>query len=277
MSRFFSFSFFLCALILPSVSSQAAGQKSVHDKVMEKREISCGYFTWAPFFVKDPNTGIMSGINYEFMEEIGKVLGVKIKWAEEVSAAAAIEGLNTGRYDVMCATLWPDQHRVANSLMSNPQFHDTVNVVVRSDDHRFDSGFNTINLPDVTIAGIDGDVTYTVAIENFPKAKILALPQTSNGSDLLINLAAKKADVVILDRGSVADFNKSNENLVRVVESLPPVKTFDESLAVRKGEDKLMEELNRALRILKETGVSERIVGKYKAYEFSVPEYGDRK
>lgn len=277
MSRFFSFSFFLCALILLSVSSQAAEQKSVYDKVMEKKEISCGYFTWAPFFVKDPNTGVMSGINYEFMEEIGKILGVKIKWAEEVSAAAAIEGLNTGRYDVMCATLWPDQHRVANSLMSNPQFHDTVNVVVRSDDHRFDSGFDTINLPDITIAGIDGDVTYTVAVENFPKAKILALPQTSNGSDLLINLAAKKADVVILDRGSVADFNKSNENLVRVVESLPPVKTFNESLAVRKGEDKLMEQLNRALRILKDTGVSEHIIGKYKAYEFSVPEYGDSK
>lgn len=244
-------------------------KNEIYAKIMAKKVIDCGYFTWAPYVVKDPNTGALSGINYDIMEEIGNNLGVKINWKEEVSAGTALEGLNTKRYDVMCATLWPDKARLQNSLMSSPEFYSTLYVVVRQNDGRFDNNLPFINSPDVTIVGIEGDVTYTLAKEEFPKAKLLALPQTSNGSEMFQNLVSKKADVVILDKGSINDFNKTNKDSVRIVSGIPPIAKFPETLAVRKGEDKLMSMLNDSLKALKNKGFIEKMIQKYKPYGVS--------
>ncbi|MEJ0062914.1 MAG: transporter substrate-binding domain-containing protein [Alphaproteobacteria bacterium] len=144
---------------------------SVYEKVLERGSIRCGYLVWPPYITKDPNTLQLGGINYLIMEEIGKTLGLKIEWVEEVGAGEAIQGLNTGRYDVMCATLWPDQARLKSSLMTRPTFYSTVYAVVRADDNRFDGKRENMNAPDVTFTGIEGDVTKSLAMESFPKAK----------------------------------------------------------------------------------------------------------
>lgn len=263
--------YMLFALVMMTFISRAYAAETgrVYDKIMQTKEIDCGYFVWVPYVNKDPNTGNVSGINYEFMEEIGKILGVKINWKEEVSAATAIEGLNTGRYDVMCASLWPDDFRLQNSLMSEPEFYNPVYVVVRGDDYRFDSeGLKRLNSSDVVFGGIDGDVTYTVAQEVFPEAKLLALPQMANGSDLLVSLSTRKVDALVIDKGSVGDYNTANEAKVRVIESFGPVMVFKESLVVRKGEVKLMEELNRALGTLRESGKVDQILKNYNEYGY---------
>lgn len=152
----------LCLILIAGIGlfSMPKNHKSqkdgVYAKIMAKKEIDCGYFTWVPYVIKDPNTGILSGINYDIMEEIGKNLGIKINWKEEVSAGTALEGLNTKRYDVMCATLWPDKARLENSLMSMPQFYSTLYAFVRQNNNRFDNNLSSIDSENVTIAGIEG-------------------------------------------------------------------------------------------------------------------------
>lgn len=253
--------------------AHAAPQQNAYQRIRDKGAITCGYFTWAPYVIKDPNTGALSGINYEFMEEIGKILHLRIDWKEEVSAGTALEGLHTKRYDVMCATLWPDAARLEHALMSEAEFYSTLYIVVRQNDPRFDDNKTKVNSPDVTLAGIEGDVTFTVIKDHFPKAKVLALPQTSNGSELLENLVTRKADAVILDQGSVADFNRANPNSVRLAHARPPVAIFPETLAVRKGDTELMEALNTALAILKTNGFASRTIEKYSAYGYRLERY----
>lgn len=252
--------------------SEDQRQKSVYKKVIESGVIRCGYFSWPPYIVKDPNSGKLSGINYDYMEEIGNILDLKIEWAEEVSAGTAIEGLNTNRYDVMCATLWPDAARLKNSLMSDPEFYSSVYVVVRADDNRFDSLSKEINDPTVTIAGIEGDVTYSVPSQKFPKAKLLALPQFSDSGVLIQSLISRKADAILIDLGTVNDFNKANGGLLKLAVNRPPVEFFSESLAVKSGEQELILLLNQALRIMVEKGVSKDLANKYRNYKYFVPE-----
>lgn len=39
-----------------------ANKESTYEREMRTGELRCGYFSWKPAFIKDPNTGEMSGI-----------------------------------------------------------------------------------------------------------------------------------------------------------------------------------------------------------------------
>lgn len=265
-------SFLLITLSLPAWAGDT--KESAFDRVMRTGVIRCGYFTWPPYLMKDPNTQEMSGINYDFMEEIGKTLGLRIEWTEETAAGTAIEGLNNGRYDAVCTSLWPDAARLKNSYLTTPTFFSAAYAVARADDKRFDNGKKSINSNDVTLPTIDGDYTYSLAVNNFSKAKTLALPQNSDGSLLMMSVVTKKADVVFIDKGTMADFNKANKNSLRIVSGLPPLKIFGETLAVEKNEVQLGLLLDRAIKIIIDDGIAQRIIQKYPSYGYFVPQNG---
>lgn len=263
--------FLLLCFAIPASSFAEENYASAFERVVQKGVIRCAYFVWPPYLIKDINTGKMSGINYDFMEEIGKTLSLKIDWTEEVGPGNAVEGLETNRYDVVCSTLWEDAGRLKNSYLTQPTFYSAAYAVSRADDKRFDNAKYPINSEDVTLPVIDADYTYSVAVNNFPKAKLLSLPQGSDGSLLMTSVVTKKADVVFIDKGTMADFNKSNNNALRLVEGLPPLKIFGESLAVKSDEIRLGLLLDHAIRIIVDDGKADNIVKKYPDYNYFSP------
>lgn len=262
--------FAVFALIFLS-SAVDAKEESVYDRVIRTGTIRCGYFTWPPYMLKDPNSGAFSGINYDFMMEIGRILDLKIEWAEEVSAGTALTGLEANRYDVMCASLWPDAARLKHSAVTIPEFYSSVYVVARKDDDRFDHGKLAVNDPSITIVGMEGDITHSLATQKYPAAKILALPQMSDSGLLMQSVASKKADLVLVDPGTIADFNKTNGEILKVVPGLPPVQIFSEVLAVKPEELQLKALLDSALRIVIDSGTAQDFVEKYPAYGYYAP------
>ncbi|MCB1551812.1 MAG: ABC transporter substrate-binding protein, partial [Alphaproteobacteria bacterium] len=78
----------LCLMVSPA----QAGTEKAYDRVVESGVIRCGYGISPPVMVKDPNTGVMSGLDVEIWNEIGKELGLKIEWAEEAGWGNFIEG-----------------------------------------------------------------------------------------------------------------------------------------------------------------------------------------
>ena len=116
----------LLLLLLPNLARAAdAGRDSVYDRVIRTGTIHCGYFLWPPFLEKDVNTGKMSGLSYDIMEEIGKQLSLKIEWAEEVNFASMFEGFASGRYDMICGPMFPTPARARASDFTIPLFYST--------------------------------------------------------------------------------------------------------------------------------------------------------
>src|SRR5687768_13014071 len=76
-----------------------APRESVFAKILNTRTIRCSYLIYSPYFRKDPNTGRLSGIFHDVMEEIGKNAGLKIEWVEQVGYENIFPGLKAGRYD----------------------------------------------------------------------------------------------------------------------------------------------------------------------------------
>lgn len=243
--------------------ARAAESRSVYDRIIETGTIRCGYWTWPPFLIKDANTGALVGPTYDYMEAIGKELGLKIEWTEEVGAGEFIAGLATNRYDVMCMSLWPDAARLKNITVSVPIFYSVVYAVTRAGDHRFDGDLSKLNDPAVTVAAIEGDITYSTGVEHFPKAKMLGLPMSSDISQVLQSIATGKADVAFVDEGVIKDFNKTNDRDLALVANTAPVKIFPEVLGVKNGELQLKAMLDAAINILDNNQYAGKILKGY--------------
>lgn len=273
----------LAVFTISYLGSMAGGQKggkgqetvkttnhSAYERVLGTKTLRCGYFTWPPQLRKDPNTGKLSGILFDYVTALGGSLGLKIEWTTEVGVGEYVEALEESRFDVLCMTQWPDPPRVANSLMTQPAFYTSVYPAVRSDDTRFDKGgVEAFNSPDITIAVIDGDISATLATRDFPKAKTLTLPQMSDYSQLLTSIITRKADVTFFDYGVIHDFWAQNGKKVKVPGNWQAAYTFPEVFVVKKGEVALKQLLDTGINILTNNKVADKILVNYTTSTFA--------
>lgn len=194
---------------------EGASKSTVYDRVVSSGTLRCGYVTYPPGLIKDPNTGKFSGTFYETVEEAAKNLGLKVAWVEEVGWGAMVEGLNTDRYDMICSPVWPLSQRAKVADFSTPLYYGGAAVFVRKSDTRFDKDRSLINDPKVKIATIDGEVTDMIARTQFPTAQRVSLPQATDISQALLDVTTRKADVTFVESYVAFQFLKSNQDTVR--------------------------------------------------------------
>src|SRR5271163_434927 len=92
----------------PTSIAPSSRSESVYDRVIRSGKIRCGYTVDPPGCLKDPNSGKLSGIGIDTLETVGKHLGLTVEWTEEVDWGTMIEGLETGRYDMIATPIWPN-------------------------------------------------------------------------------------------------------------------------------------------------------------------------
>ncbi|MDE2030368.1 MAG: transporter substrate-binding domain-containing protein [Alphaproteobacteria bacterium] len=232
-------------------------------RVERTRTVRCAYAIWAPYIMEDPNTKKLSGFAYDFMEQIGKILGVKIKWTQEIPWSQIGDDLKSGRDDMFCQTVWPSGNRAFSLDFTKAVDYIGAYAFVRADDKRFDGDLAKINNPNVTIADIDGDYTQDIASKNFPEAKQYSLPGDSDGAALLMAVTSHKADVVFVDPFLARDFLKHNPGTLKRVAGVPAVQIFGDEFAVAKGETKLRDTVNAAIELMNQSGFIRRELDKY--------------
>ena len=240
----------------------SAARETAYARVMETGTLQCGYAVWPPFISKDPNTGAMSGVLVDVVNEIGKLLDLKIEWKYETGYGNYTEDLNAGRFDVMCATLWADAARIKNSLLIDPFLHTGVYLIVRADDGRSDNDYTALDDPSITLTGVDGDITQTLADKLFPKAKKVNLPSTGNAAELAENVKTGKADATFADLGFFNDYNAKNPGKLKAL-TKNPAWVFGERMAVKTGEWQLKYVLDTAIAELVNSGKLAQIMARY--------------
>lgn len=264
----------LLSFTLLITSSSAFAVESAFDRIVKSKTVRCGYFTWPPYITKDANTGKLSGINYDVMNTIGRNLGLKVAWTSEIGVGDVVTALESGKVDAVCASVWPNPARAQNLTLSVPTFYSIAYAFVRAGDMRFDGDFSKANNKNVKVSVIEGDITQDLAQEKLPDATFVALPQTASGSEILLQLVTKKADIVLVDEGLINDFMKTNPGTLRRVEGVPPARIFGEHLAVARGELLLKNMLDQSIGQLVNDGVIELLTKKYAAEyksEFMAP------
>ncbi|MDO8240618.1 MAG: transporter substrate-binding domain-containing protein [Candidatus Moranbacteria bacterium] len=185
-------------------------QETLKERVINAGKIRVGYLaTTSQQLAKDPNTGQLSGMFYDVVEEAGKKLNLKIEWTEEVGWGTMIEGLNQGRYDMVGSPVWANGARALKADFSTPVTYNVMYAYARADDNRLNK-LEDINSQDIKVTVVDGTTAQYLTKQRFSDAQVVALPQLSAQSDLLLNVSTKKADVLFIDPFVANTFMKNN-------------------------------------------------------------------
>jgi ABC-type amino acid transport substrate-binding protein len=247
-------------------SSTAGAKASLYERVMHSGKLRCGYLVYTPGCIKNLKTGKMEGVGPEVLELVAERLGLELEWTEEVGLVSMIEGLETGRYDIVGSPIWANSSRAKVADFSRPFYYSPVCAFTRKGDDRFTGKLSAINSDKVTIATMDGEMSSIIARADFPRAKILSLPQLSEMSQLILTVATGKADVVFADPAEVFRFVEHNPNSVQNITPDHPVRVFGDTYMFSRGQSEFKAMLNTTLDELINSGEIDKVIAKYEAY-----------
>lgn len=256
----------LCFLALLPFPAFAAEKESAYDRVMKTHTLRCGYILYPPYMEKDLKTGKFSGPAYDIAEELGKTLGLKMEWVEEVAVGGEVASLESHRFDSVCSVTGTyDPGMFLQIEFSKPLFYIDNTIFSRSGDSRFagKKGFKDLNNPDLTFVGIEGDSTSIYAKLLFPKAKIKELPQLTDPSQLFLELSAKKADLIIVESAIAARATKNNVGQFQQINFIESLPKYSVTLAVAKDSYELRDAINQGIDYMHLNGTIDKILDKH--------------
>ena len=251
------------AFAATSFAADDVRPESVYERVMRTGELNCIYVVWPPFIIKDPNTGTLGGLSYDYTEALGKALNSKINWKQEGDIATYVEAVRTKRVDAECAAGFPTPERAKFVDFTEPYAFVPEYVYVRAGDTRFAKDPALLNKKETVFAGIEGDTSYQNAARAFPGATVNALAAMTPYSDLIMTLVTGKADAIATDVVTALDYNKNNKDKIEKVEMPYPVNLGLVSMTIPKGEYDLKSLINTTNSILIGNGTVEKILRKY--------------
>lgn len=243
-------------------ANQSSGSDSKLQSILSRGSIKCSYILYPPYLQKDPNTGNLSGVFHDLLEEIGQSTSLKIEWHEEVGYESIFQSVNSGRNDAFCGGLWPNSSRVRTGTFSIPVFYSVVKAWGRTGENRF-ANLEGIDDPSVKIATIDGAQEDIIAKSDYPLAARLSLPQLSPFSQNFLNITSRKADITFAEPGIALIYLQSNPGSIKELAPDRAVRTFGNVIVVPKGDFEMKEFFDVALTELLYSGKVDQILKRY--------------
>jgi len=230
--------------------------------IIKRGSIRCSYLIYAPYFMKDTNTGQFSGFMYEIMEEVGKASGLKIDWVEEVNYDNIFANLDAKRTDVFCTGLWANAQRARGGTFTKPLVYAVISAWGRSQETRF-TDVRDLNDHADTKSTIDGAMEDLIAQTEFPKAKRLSMVSSTPFSQNFQNLVSGKADATFVEPSVAVLFLKNNPGTIKQLAGGKILRAFGNAFAVKRGDVELAEFLNTAIAELLQRGKIDEIMLRY--------------
>ena len=241
----------------------AARSSSSYDNVIRNNRIRAGYVSYPPGSMVDPATKEVSGIFPDLLRRIGQNTGLDVDFTEEVSWGTLIEGLNTGRYDII-GGVWANPNRGKVATISKPVFYSGVGVWVRSDETRFTGGdWQSLNNKDVKIGAIDGSTPFSIVQAQFPNASLTTYPNFTTESQLFLDLTTKKIDVFFAEPTQGILFLQSNPGSITNIAADNPLRVFGHVFLMPRGEFQFKNMIDTAIDDLAGSGVVDELINKY--------------
>jgi polar amino acid transport system substrate-binding protein len=237
--------------------------ESVYQTIRARKVIKAAYAVGAPLFVIDPNTKQMSGIFYDVVQGAAKKLGLEVSWTDEVGYGEMIQGLDAHRYDIVGSGVWINGARGKDADFTIPVYYDSVFAYTRKDDTRFDNDRSLLNSPAYIISTMDGELAASIAATDFPQARTSALPQSTDFTQMILNVVNHKADVVFLALAPAELYKVQNPGSIRVIPWDRPLRVFPVAILLPKGSYELKQSFDYALIEMLTNGEVEAILKKY--------------
>lgn len=264
--------FFLLALIFVTSTlynctqnGKAPINKTAYERIIKTGKIRVGYVSVPPGCIVNPNTGDLSGITIDILNEIGKNTNLDIEYTEEVGWGTMIQGLDGGRYDMIGSNSWANPIRGKLVILSKPIYFSGIGIWVRSDETRFMESDNwaSINKQNIRLGVMDGSTGEVIATSQFPDAKHMTYTDLMGEPQLFLELVANKVDIVFAEPVQGLDFLKSNPGKIKNIAADSPIRIFANVYLLPKNEFQLKNMIDTALEDLQNSGFVDKILKKY--------------
>ncbi|TAH37991.1 MAG: transporter substrate-binding domain-containing protein [Alphaproteobacteria bacterium] len=238
-------------------------QNVAFDRVMQTRVLRCAYTNWAPMLSRDPNTGAMSGIWYDYMNELARSLDMRVEWTQELNNASYPGDMNSGQYDAECTGGWQTAQAGKSVEYTVPMFYFPVVAVVREGDCRFDQSLTYINDPMVRVVAVDGGLSQNILRRNYANAYMVNLPPSADETGQQLSaVESGQADVAFLNLSVAHEYMSKNPGKFKVI-SHTPAQVIPANISVAGGEFRLTNMLNTASQNLANSGYMTALLDKY--------------
>lgn len=211
----------LTAFAVTRVSMPAgnAHTETTFERILRTGIIRCGYAVWHPQLIKDPNSGALSGFDYEVMNLVGKTLGLKVEWVEEVGWGVAEQGLKNKRYDIACNSFWGGPSRTKSAFYSMPFLYQPLYAVIGKNTAGDIQNYTWLNQSRYRSSVIHGTVYDIINASVFPKSEMLDSFDLSTDASVLMDVATGKADFSYLNYTAIQRFLKDNPETLRLIDT----------------------------------------------------------
>lgn len=252
------------ALMTRSNTESPAGKdKDITERILDTRKINCGYIPYAPVFMKNPNTGEMSGIFFDLTERLGELAGLETIWNVETTWATFAQDMQQGKYDVFGSGILSNTNRAKEVNSSIPVLYSGYGIYVRKSDNRFSDNYAKLNDPQYRIATIDGEMSQIIQQSDYAKASVLGLPNTTDISMLAENIVDGKADATFMEKAAVVEYMRKNPDALRNIATTRPIRLLENIWTLPYGSDRLKHILDTAIKEMICDGYVDNVLTKY--------------
>lgn len=210
--------------------------------------------SYPPFEMTDPQ-GNPAGVSVEIAQALGKFVGRSVQ-IENVSYDGLIPALKTGKVDCIISSMTATAERAQSVDFSQPYLKTGLSLLVAAKSPV--KSIKDLNSSARTVAVKKGTTGHQYATANLKQAKVLVLDKESAA---ILEVSQGKADAFIYDEMSV--FQNHRRNLTSTRAILFPFKEEAWAVAVRKGNENFLGQINSFLAEFRKTGGFDKLGDKY--------------
>lgn len=192
------------------------------------------------------------GIDAEFAEAIAEKLGMELK-IEDMAFDSIIPAVQSGKADIGVAGITVDEDRKLQVDFTET-YYTGRQVIIVPEESEIASPDDLEGKKIGVQQGTTGDIYIT---DDFGDE---AVERYNKGVEAVQALMQGKIDAVVIDDQPAKTFVEENEGL-KILET--EYVEEDYAIALKKGNDELLEKINNAIKELKEDGTLDEIVAKY--------------
>lgn len=197
--------------------------------------------------------GKIVGFDAELMEKILENLGYDMEW-KNMSFDGLIPALQSQKIDLIIAGMTPTDERKKAVDFSDSYLTTNQSFVIIEKNNELKTMDDLKNKK----LGVQLGTAQETIARGIEGSKIT--PYTSITSAIL-DLKSEKVDAVVLENLVALPYIKNNEGLKKVdIEELPKA---DVAIALNKGNEELLEKINKELQNLKDNGFYDEVFNKY--------------
>ncbi|MDR2527027.1 MAG: transporter substrate-binding domain-containing protein [Rickettsiales bacterium] len=207
-----------------------------------------------PYCYRD-DKDVITGFDVEVIREVGKRLGYELK-IDDMEFAAVIPAIMSGKYDVLASAMSITKARGEKVDFSIP-YHSgaTTSIGVKADNKSIK---NINDLKGKTVSTITGSIQSDL-LSDIGGVNVV---EYATITDALIALYTGKSEASLTPTASLLTFIKDRgQGKIKAVEG--EISTKGVGLAVKKGNKKLLAEINKALESMKGDGTLDKITNKF--------------